>query len=337
MKKLWSIGLVLGLGITFIAGCGKDEVYTKEDPLVIKVSNTDTAQRSTNKAMEWLAAYMAEKTGGRVRVEIYPDGQLGDDPQLCAGILEGKSHIYFGLGGVLGGIVGPELDLLDLPFLYQSYEAWEEGSFEKGGLAIYNELLTDSGYTCVDFMYNGMLNLCSSKKVYHNAADMAGFKVRVVPTENNVKVFEALGAQPMPLPWGEVYPAVAQGQIDGLSHSLGVFNDFKFYELAPFITISEHQSSPYTVVMSTEFLASLPEDIHAHLLEGLHQACARQRQQERELERDYIATFNQNGATVYRCTQEEKEAFFQGCEDVYAAQRELTGADAFDRFVATAR
>lgn len=346
INKILALTLVALLLLLSLAGCGgrpategegegEGEVVS-EEPIVIKVGHTDTSNRSTNISIEWLAEYMAEQTDGRVIVEAYPDGQLGDDPEMCKGLLLDTVQVYFGLSGVLGGIVGPQLDVVDLPFLYNSYDEWVAGSFEKGGLEIYNELLEGSGYTVVDFMYNGMMNLASSKKVYKNSADMAGYKVRVTSSELNVKIFEALGANPTPMAWGEVYTSVVQGAVDGLTHSLGVFNDFKFYEYAPYITLSEHQSSPYTVVMSTAFLESLPDDIYDIWMDGIHQACAKQREMERELELSYVDTFIENGATVYANTVEEKAAFYELCKDIYAEQREITGADVFDRFLATA-
>ncbi|MDD4584117.1 MAG: TRAP transporter substrate-binding protein [Eubacteriales bacterium] len=339
-KKILVLILIIALGIA-TAGCGGSDSgdggeTTQDKTIVIKVGHTDTSNRSTNICIEWLADYMAEKTDGRVVVEAYPDGQLGDDPEMCKGLLLGTNQVYFGLCGVLGGIVGPELDILDLPFLYNSYDEWVKGSFENGGLEIYNELLEGTGFVCVDFMYNGMMNLCSSKKVYHNSEDMVGYKVRVTASEMNVAIFKAIGANPTPMSWGEVYTSVVQGALDGLTHSLGVFNDFAFYEYAPYITLSEHQSSPYTVVMATEFLESLPDDIYDIWMDGLHQACAKQREMERELELSYVDDFIAKGATVYACTDEEKADFYALCKDIYTNQRDITGADVFDRFLATA-
>ncbi|MEW5784392.1 MAG: TRAP transporter substrate-binding protein [Bacillota bacterium] len=338
IKKLLVLVLVIALAGLAVAGCGERGAATpdEDEPIIIKVGHTDTSARSTHVSIEWLADYMDEQTDGRVIVEGYPDGQLGDDPELCRGLLLGTTQVYFGLSGVLGGIVGPQLDIVDLPFLYTSYDEWVEGSFEKGGLEIYNELLEGSGFTVVDFMYNGMMNLCSSKKVYSNSEDMKGYKVRVTASEMNVKIFEALGANPTPMAWGEVYTSVAQGAVDGLTHSLGVFNDFKFYELAPYITLTQHQSSPYTVVMSTAFLESLPDDIYEIWMEGIRQACAMQREMERELELEYVENFIAAGATVHDSTDEEKAAFYALCADIYAQQRDVTGADVFDRFLATA-
>jgi TRAP-type C4-dicarboxylate transport system substrate-binding protein len=136
--------------------------------------------------------------------------------------------------------------------------------------------------------------------------------------------------------WAEVYTSIVQGTVDGLTHSLGVFNDFSLWEYAPFITIAEIQSSPYTVVLSVDFLDSLPEDIRGILLDGIHQACARQREAEREAELSYIDKFKREGATVYALTPDEKAAFYEECADIYAAQRELTGAEVFDSFLRTA-
>ncbi|MDR1573256.1 MAG: TRAP transporter substrate-binding protein [Clostridiales Family XIII bacterium] len=349
--KTVSIALVLTLMALTIAACGRPSAGDGEsaesnaaageggdagEPIIIKVGHTDTGDRSTNQSILWLADYMNEQTNGRVVVEAYPDGQLGDDPEMCKGLLLGTDQVYFGLSGVLGGIVGPKLDILDLPFLFNSYDEWEAGMFAGGGLSIYNELLEGSGYVCVDLMYNGMMNLCSSKKVYKNSADMAGYKVRVTASDLNVKIFEAIGASPTPMSWGEVYTSVVQGTVDGLTHSLGVFNDFSFWEYAPYITVAEIQSSPYTVVMSVDFLDSLPADIKEIFLEGVRQACAQQRATERELELSYIDKFEQEGATVYALTPEEKAAFYDKCKDIYAAQREVTGADVFDRFLQTA-
>lgn len=345
MKKSKALAVLLAFMLVFtLTACGGPEepagdAGDEEMPMetyVIKIGHTDTSDRSTNKAILWLADYMAEQTDGAVVVEAYPDGQLGDDPEMCKGLQLGTCQVYFGLCGVLGGIVGPQCDVLDLPFLYNSYDEWLAGSFDNGGLEIYNEILEGSGYVCVDYMYNGMMNLCSSKMNYHTPEDMNGYKCRVTASDLNVKIFTAIGANPTPMAWGEVYTSVVQGAIDGLTHSLGVFNDFSFYEYAPYITIAEIQSSPYTVVMSTSYLESLPEEIRTVFLDGLAMACEMQREEERELELSYIGIFEENGATVESLTAEEKDAFYALCEDIYTEQREITGADIFDRFLATA-
>ncbi|MDD2484422.1 MAG: TRAP transporter substrate-binding protein [Eubacteriales bacterium] len=338
-RKKALVAFVVVFACVAITACGdgkKEEPVVPKDPILIKIGNTDTASRSTNVSLDWLAGYLSEQTEGAVAIEIYPGGELGDDPEMCKGLLLGLDEVYIGHCGVLGSIVGPKLDVLELPFLYGSYEEWVEGSFEKEGLSIYNELLEGTGYVCVDFMYNGMMNLCSNEKIYRSIGDFKDYSVRVNTSEINRRVFEALGAEPIPMAWGEVYNAVEEGTVDGLAHSLGVFNDFAFYEFAPYITLTEHQSSPYTVVMSTEFLDSMPPELRDIVLSGIHEACARQRTMERELELGYAELFVEKGATVHTSTAEEKAKFYAACEDVYKTQRDITSADIYDRFLATA-
>lgn len=343
LKKAVALILVGALLCTTAVGCGKRGGSTSEsnasdnkEPITIKISNTDSGNRSTNVACEWFKEYMAEKTDGRVVIEVYPDGSLGDDPEACKGLALGTVDLWFGLSGVPSSIIGAKLDVLDLPFLYNSYEDWESGSFEKGGLDLYNQLLEGSGYYCLDFMYNGMKSVISSKKVYHTTDDFNGFKIRITPTDMNLAVWQALGANPTPMAWGEVYTSLVQGAVDGLDHSLGVFNDFKFYENAPYVTLTKHQSSPYTVMTSTKFMDSLPEDIRGIFKDGVAQMCEKQRANEHGLEAKYIETFKEANATVYELTEEENAALYEACSDVYKAQREKTGAEIFDAFLKTA-
>ncbi len=344
IKRVIASVLIVLAVLAVVTGCTRRgnansesaEAKESSEPIVVKISHTDTSSRSTNVACEWFKDYMAEKTNGRVKVEVYPDGQLGDDPESCKGLLLGTVDIYFGISGVVGSIAGNRLDVVDLPFLYDSYEDWVEGSFEKGGLEIYNELLEGTGFYCLDFMYNGMKSLVSSKKFYHDLDDLKGFKLRITPTDMNLALWQSFGSNPTPMAWGEVYTSLVQGTIDGLDHSLGVFNDYKLYEHAPYVTLTQHQSSPYTVLTSVKFIESLPDDIRPIFMEGIKLMCKKQRETEYALEKKYIENFKADGADVYAMTKEEKAELYKACKDVYEMQKKRTGAEIFDKFLATA-
>ena len=166
MKKVLALLLVFVLLFTMAVGCGeKDGGDTEGQKIVIKIGHTDSSARSTNVAGEWLNDYLSEKTDGRITVEMYPDGQAGDDPDIAAGVKLGTVTMYFGLASVISSIVGDEASCVDLPYLYPSYDSWVEGTFENGGLELFNKALEGSGYYCIDMMYNGMRNVISNKKV----------------------------------------------------------------------------------------------------------------------------------------------------------------------------
>lgn len=336
MKKVLALLLVFVLLFTMAVGCGeKDNGGVEGEKIVIKIGHTDSSARSTNVAGEWLNDYLSEKTDGRITVEMYPDGQAGDDPDIAASVKLGTVTMYFGLASVISAIVGDEASCVDLPYLYPSYDSWVEGTFENGGLELFNEALEDSGYYCLDMMYNGMRNVISNQKVYHNAADLKGQKVRIAQNELNVEIWKAMGANPTPMAWGEVITSLSQKTVDALDHSIGVFNDFKIYEMAPYVTVTNHCSSPYPLVCSTEWLESLSDEDRELILDGVHQMCEMQRTTERENELQYLKDFEAAGATIYELTDAETEAFKEAVQPVYDMWRNKVGDEVMDAWLAT--
>jgi len=345
LKRLLSLALALVMICMLAAGCsrggapastaGSGSTGAPEETYVIKIAHTDSSSRSTNTCGEWLHEYLQEKTNGRVSVEMYPDGQLGDDPDLAAGVKLGTVTMYFGLASVISSIVGAEASCVDLPYLYASYDDWVKGTFENGGLELFNQALEGSGYTCLDMEYNGMRCIASRDKVYHTTADLKGTKIRISQNELNIALWKSMGANPTPMAWGEVITCLSQGTVDALDHSLGVFNDFNIHEMAPYITVTNHCSSPYPLVCATEWLDALPEDIREIVVDGVQQMCAKQRAMERENELAYIESFKADGATVYELTADEVAAFKESVQPVYDTWKDVVGSDVIDAWLAT--
>ena len=228
MKKLLVLLLSFALIFTFAVGCGGDNGGSEEPAaegedapaIEISIGHTDSGERSTNKWGEWLGEELSAATDGRITVTMYPDGQAGDDPDIAAGVKLGTVTMYFGLASVISSIVGDQANGVELPYLYTNYDNWVAGTFNNGGLDLFNAALDGSGYYCLDMLYNGMRNVISNKKVYHNAADLNGQKVRISQNELNVRIWQAMGANPTPMAWGEVITSLSTGAVDALDHSI---------------------------------------------------------------------------------------------------------------------
>jgi len=259
MKKWLGITLSTLLLVSVLGGCGGDTADTSsgDEPIVIKIGHTDSSQRSTHLWSEALAEYLEENAPGRFQIEVYPDGQLGDTPDLVSGIKIGTVTMMFDLSSVITSASGPDSTCIDLPYLYPSFEAWEKGTFENGGLELFNETLEESGYYCIDMYYNGMRQVISRDKLYPTQAELKGQKIRIAQNDLNIEIWKAMGANPTPMAWGEVVTSLSQGQINALDHSLGVFNDFNLHEIAPYITLTNHASSPFPIICSREWIESL--------------------------------------------------------------------------------
>lgn len=338
MRKTKVLGIILSLVMimSFAAGCsGKESKAPGDGPIVIKIGHTDSSQRSTNMWSEKLGEYLEKEAPGRFKVEVYSDGQLGDTPDLVSGIKIGTVTMMFDLSSVITSASGPSSTCIDLPYLYPSFEAWEKGTFENGGLELFNETLKDSGYYCMDMYYNGMRQVISRNKIYKNKDDLKGQKIRIAQNDLNIEIWKAMGANPTPMAWGEVITSLSQGQINALDHSLGVFNDFNLYEIAPHVTLTNHASSPFPIICSRDWIESLDEADRTVLEAGIKEVAKNQRAEEYAKEQDYIKRFKDNGAEVYELTDAEIKAFEEAVEPVYDYQRKIVGDEMVQKWLDT--
>lgn len=308
---------------------------SSDEPIMVKIGHTDSSSRSTHLAAVELGKFLEEKAPGKFKVEVYPDGQLGDSPDLFAGVKLGTMQVAFDLSSVVSSAAGDGASVIDLPYLYPTYEDWIEGTFKNGGLEAYNKTLEDAGYYCLDMFYNGMRQVISAKGNYHNSADLKGQKIRIAQTELNIEMWKAMGANPTPMAWGEVITSLSQGTVDALDHSLGVFNDFNLHEIAPYITLTNHASSPFPLICSKEWIDSMPEAEKKIFMEGVKMVAEKQRAEERANEEGYIERFKKEGATVEELTPEEVAAFREAVQPVYDNLRAKVGDEVMDMFLNT--
>ncbi len=338
MKKFLVLLLLSCLVLVPLTGCAKEppkEGSTQEYPISIKIGHTDSSSRSTHKWAVWLGEYLEEKAPGKFAVEVFSDGQLGDSPDLVAGIQLGTVTMMFDLSAVVTAATGDASSAIDLPYLYPTYEDWIEGTFNKGGLELFNETIKDKGYYCIDMYYNGMRQVISSTGNYHNSEDLKGQKVRISQNDLNMELWKAMGANPTPMAWGEVITSLSQNTINALDHSLGVFNDFNLHEISPYVTLTNHASSPFPIITSLEWIESLDPADRTVLEEGVHEMARQQRDEERGKEAGYIERFRNEGATVEELTPEEVAAFTEAVQPVYDLWRQKIGDELMDKWLQT--
>ena len=316
-----------------LVGCASSN--SNGNPVLIKIGHTDSATRSTHLWSVWLGEYLNERAPGKFIVEVYPDGELGDTSDLIAGLKENTVNMVFDLSAVVAAAAGPEAACIDLPYLYPTYEDWLVGTFEKGGLKLFQDSLKDYGYYCIDMYYNGMRQIISRTGHYHGTDDVNGQKIRIARNLLNIEFWKSMGAYPAPLAWGRVIDALEKGQIDALDHSLGVFNDFSLHKTAPYITLTNHASSPFPIITSLEWINSLDPELRKIFEEGVHEMARQQRAEEREKESEYLERFRNEGATVEELTDEEIATFMQEVRPVYDFWREIAGDKIVDAWLET--
>ena len=161
-KKILALTLAAAMSLALFSGCSRPSASSggndnpsanntgstsSEEPIVVKIGHTDSDTRSTHKWSVWLGEWLEDQAPGRFKVEVYPNGQLGDSPDMVAGVKLGTLTMEFDLSSVVSSVSGPATSAVDLPYLYPTYEDWVQGTFENGGLELFNETLAPSGYT----------------------------------------------------------------------------------------------------------------------------------------------------------------------------------------------
>jgi TRAP-type transport system periplasmic protein len=215
---------------------------------ILKFSHTDQPGGARQKAAELFAQKVEQYTQGRYKVQVYPAGQLANDPKGVEQLqLGGIDFTVTGTGTYATHI--PTLNLTALPFLIESYEQgwklyddskWMQAQFAKG---------PDKGFRFLSTFEAGFRSM-TTKKPLVTPADAKGMKLRSFPNEMMRWTLDAMGfsVQIMPLP--EVYLAIQQGVVGGQENPIDTIYANKFYEVAPYITLTQHVYSPIPLAVS---------------------------------------------------------------------------------------
>lgn len=347
MKKLFATILACAL-ILSLTACGARggadtsgsadgdaaaSTYTAENPLVIKCGNSDSEDISTNIFLKEFKEYAESESEGRISVEIYPNSQLGDDAEMLKGVQMGTIQVVLTTGAT-ATVAGDAAAMVNLPFVFDTYEDWRE-AWNGEALDLYNQALekTGSGLYCLCAGFSGSYGLLSRDKCFETLEDLKGFKVRVTPTDINLEFWNNLGAAPTPMSFGDLYTGLNQGTVDGMDHSLALFYAAKFAEVAKYVTVTDHTFSVGECIVQKAWLDNLPEDLKEIVVTGLGQYAVRQ--DEILLAVDYAKALEEEfGCTVSYASDEMRAAMREACAGIYEKQREITGAEIIDAYLA---
>ena len=202
---------------------------------------------------------LAEKTNGRVQVNVYPNSQLGGNRETAQGTQNGLIQGYLDSSTLTSSFV-PQLAVFDLPYLAVDpdliYKIFDSPLGEE--LA---QLSTKAGIRPMGFWEASLRCVYSSKIKVNSINDLKGMKIRVIPSPSYVTVFKALGASPVPMSFGELYTALSQGTVDAAENDMVTFYSSKHYEVAKNYAITNHMFLADTLWISEKHFSKLPADI----------------------------------------------------------------------------
>lgn len=246
--------------------------------------------------MEKFAELVGQKSGGKIKVNLFPGGVLGGDAPNISALQGGTLEMVVMNAGILAQQV-KDFEVFDFPFMFatpQEADTVVDGPF---GRAMLDKLDAKSIHGLA-YWELGFRQITNSRRPINKVDDIAGLKLRVIPNAINVDWVSALGANPTPMAFPEVYAGLEQKAIDGQENPLTVIAANKFYEVQKFITLTNHQYNPQAVIVSKKLWDSLSNDEKKIFSDSAQEAAKFQRQNSRQQMGEALETLRKNGMTV---------------------------------------
>lgn len=274
------------------------------------------------------AELVDQKTGGAVKIDIFPNAQLGDERANIEDLQMGTLDIAVTSTGPLGNFAEDYL-ILDLPFLFTSYEHAHAVLDGEIGQALIAQL-NDIGIVGGAFWENGFREMTNSKHPINTVADCQGLKLRCMENQVHMDAFSAIGIDPTPMAFSEVFTALQQGVIDGQENPIAVIYANKLYEAQKYLAITNHVYSPTMILFSKSVFDGLDPAYQTALLEAAKEAADYERAACEDNESSQIEEMKSYGMDV---TYPDVSEFQAAMASVYTKYADKFGQENIDAIV----
>ena len=217
-------------------------------PLVLRTAENQPQDYPTTQAITFMAERLAQLSEGEINIKLYSGGQLGDEKDTLELTILGGIDLNRVNLAPLNSIV-PETTILSMPFLFRSTEhmrAVLDGKIGEEILAAFEP----HGLIGLAFYDSGARSIYNTIKPIRTPADLKGMKIRVQNSDIYVAMMDALGANPTPMGFGQVYESLILGTIDGGENNWPSYETTRHFEAAPFYSLTEHTMTPDVLLMS---------------------------------------------------------------------------------------
>jgi len=251
---------VAAAALTFAAGA------LAQAPIVIKFSHVVAVNTPKGKGADYFKKLAEERTGGKVKVEVYPNSSLFKDGEEMEALQLGSVQMLAPSVSKFGPLGAREFEIFDLPFLFDSYDDLHKVTDGPVGKALFKKLEA-KGITGLAYWVNGFKDM-SANKPLRKPEDMKGLKMRIQSSKVLESEMRAFGALPQVMAFSEVYQAMQTGVVDGSENPPSNFYTQKMHEVQKYLTLTDHGVIEYAVIVNKKFWDGLPADIRT-TLEGV--------------------------------------------------------------------
>lgn len=295
--------------------------------LELTAAHVNPTGEPSNVAFAELAERLkGSKTG--LSMLVFPQGQVGDEKDAIEQTLLGAISMTTVSTSNLSAFA-PSVGVFDIPFLFSesAVQPWQvaDGPI---GKEIAEKIESESGLRVLGWWSGGMRHVFTRNVDVKTAADLRGQKTRVIGSPVYIDTFNSLGAKATPMPYGEVYTALATGTIDAAENDTSGYRNMRFYEQAPHFSLTGHFFLYKVVVVNPGIFNSMSDDQRAEFLEIFEDVTQRQRKLFDENFAADIAFMKERGVTV---TEPDRATLIEAARPVIDKYEGVFGAELVNR------
>ncbi|MBW4840230.1 MAG: TRAP transporter substrate-binding protein [Paenibacillaceae bacterium] len=295
-----------------LAGCGAANSGTrgnesaapsgeaaKQPTYTFRLAESHPADYPTTLGDKKFAELVHEKTNGRIKIEVFPSAQLGEEKAVIEQVQLGAIEFTRVSTGPLAEF-NKAFGVFSLPYIFESEE--HEWNFLNGPEAKQMlEGLSDSKFVGLAYYDSGARSFYTRKPV-NNIEDLKGMKIRVIQNKVNIDLMEALGASATPMPYGDVFNSLQTGVIDGAENNWPSYYTSKHFEQAKYYILDAHQRVPEVLMASKVTWDKLSDEDKQAIQEAATESIAYQREEWKKFEKESEDKVRAAGVTVTEVT-----------------------------------
>ena len=301
------------------------------DPIVIKFSHVVATDTPKGKASEKFKELAEKYTGGKVKIEIYPNSSLYKDKEELEALQLGSVQMLAPSNSKFGPLGIREFEVFDLPYILPDLKTLRKVTEGPLGLRLLKQL-DSKGITGLAYWDNGFKEMSANKKLV-TPADYQGVKFRIQSSRVLQAQFKTLGSLPQVMAFSEVYQALQTGVVDGQENTWSNIYTQKMHEVQKYITETNHGYIGYVVIVNKKFWDDLPADIRDQLSKAMKEATDFNNAQSQKENDDAFAEIKKSGKSeIIKLTPEQDEAMRKAMEPVYKDAASRVGQPLIDEF-----
>ncbi|MCG8485403.1 MAG: TRAP transporter substrate-binding protein [Clostridia bacterium] len=317
-----------------MTGCGGEQEEstssegTTSPEYTIRFAHIENEFTACAQGVQLFKKYVEEGSDGRIAVDILGAGAMGGEREILESVTMGNLEGGMAMSTLFTTYL-PNWDIFDLPFVFKDREDWAKKVDGELGKILAAE--TDSMNVKVLSFFDGGFRVISNiKRPILSMEDFEGIKCRVGESTLNINTHKALGDNPIPMSFSEVYTALQQGTIDGVDTSVIYVQDGNFQEVAKYCTLTNHTALQMVTFINQDFFNSLPDDLQQVVIDAAARTTIEQREIAVQVDEKAMQIMKDAGMQIDTPSAEFTQKMITATKPVVESYRETIDANVFE-------